>query len=349
MAGDFISETISKKHSLDRICPVSRVAADAGYVAPDGAGASLGSRAFILLSTYNGEAYVQELLDSLVAQTHTDWVLYWRDDGSSDATIGIMEQFRDLIGDERCIRHLGPNGRLGPAGSFMALLRAAAPVLRADDVIAFADQDDIWLPDKLRRGLSSLTAAGTEVPALYCASLVVVDAQLRRLGETLIHPEKCGFPASLTQNIAAGCTILLNRNAVLLVCASTVPSRSVHDWWCYLLVTAAGGRVMVDDVPVALYRQHGSNAIGVAQSRTRRALAAVRRGPRAFMDILRQHVDALAGQPDLIGAPARESLAQLQHGLRGGFPARLMALRLPHLRRQNWQETLLFRIWFLIG
>lgn len=349
MAGDFISETISNRHSVNNCVSVVHVAGDGSHVAPGDNAASFRCRAFILLSTYNGEAYVQELLDSLVTQTHTDWVLYWRDDGSSDATVSIMEQFRDLIGDDRCIRHFGPNGRLGPAGSFMALLRAAAPALRADDVIAFADQDDIWLPDKLLRGLTALTTTEPGVPSLYCASLVVVDAQLRRLGETLIHPEKCGFPASLTQNIAAGCTIVLNRDAVMLVCASTVPSRSVHDWWCYLLITAAGGRVMVDDVPVALYRQHASNAIGVAQSKTRRALAAVRRGPRAFMDILRQHVDALADQPDLIGAPARESLARLQRGLRGGFSAKLGALRLPDLKRQNWQETLLFRIWFLIG
>ena len=178
---------------------------------------------------------------------------------------------------------------------------------------------------------------------------MVVDATLRRLGETLIHPDRCGFPASLTQNIAAGCTIVLNRAAVRLVCASTVPSRSVHDWWCYLVVTAAGGRVLVDDRPVALYRQHDSNCIGVAQSKTRRAIAAVRRGPRAFMDILRQHVDALAGHPDLACAPARESLVALQHALQGGVPARLMALRLPDLKRQTWPETLLFRIWFLIG
>jgi hypothetical protein len=177
----------------------------------------------------------------------------------------------------------------------MALLRAAAPALRADDVIAFADQDDIWLPEKLQRGLSALATAGSDRPALYCASLVVVDAQLHKLGETLIHPERCGFPASLTQNIAAGCTIVLNRAAVQLVCASTVPSRSVHDWWCYLVVTAAGGQVLVDDRPVALYRQHDSNCIGVAQSKTRRAIAAVRRGPRAFMNILRQHGDALVG------------------------------------------------------
>jgi hypothetical protein len=349
VAGDFPSETISNKYSLDTIDGAYRATAGAAQAPARDQPVAVRARAFILLSTYNGEAYVQELLDSLLAQTHPDWVLYWRDDGSSDGTVAIVENFRDLVGDDRCIRHLGPNGRLGPAGSFMTLLRVAAPKLRADDVIAFADQDDIWLPDTLQRGLTALADMKPGVPALYCASLVVVDAELRRLGETLIHPDRCGFPASLTQNVAAGCTILLNRDAVFLVCGSNVPSRSVHDWWCYLVVTAAGGRVLVDDRPVALYRQHDSNCIGVAQSKTRRAVAAVRRGPRAFMNILRQHVDALVGHPDLAGAPARESLMQLQQALQGGVQARLMALRLPDLKRQTWQETLLFRIWFLIG
>ena len=108
VAGDFPSDTISNKFSLDTIDAVRRVPAG---IAPAGArdrAVGVGSRAFILLSTYNGEAYVQELLDSLVAQTHLDWVLYWRDDGSSDDTVAIVENFRELVGADRCVRHL-PN------------------------------------------------------------------------------------------------------------------------------------------------------------------------------------------------------------------------------------------------
>ena len=127
----------------------------------------------------------------------------------------------------------------------MALLRVVASKLACNDVIEFMDQDDVWLPDKLARGVSALYSCDSGIPALYCARLMVVDADLRALAETKIYPHRCGFPASLIQNIAAGCTIVINRCAATSVARSSPPSTSPHDWWCYILVSAAGGRVLV--------------------------------------------------------------------------------------------------------
>jgi hypothetical protein len=306
-------------------------------------------RVVILLATYNGGTYLPVQLDSLLEQTHQNWVLYWRDDGSSDDTIAILTKFGAVTGPGRCVRVLEPAGRLRPAASFLALLRAAVPELGAADSVAFVDQDDVWMPDKLTRGFAALAAADTGVPTLYCARLMVVNARLRRLAETSISPDRCGFPASLTQNVAAGCTIMLNRNAAELVAASVPPSASPHDWWCYLLVTAAGGRVLVDNAVVALYRQHANNVIGAPPSQMRRAIAALRRGPRIFMNVLRQHLEALVAQPELLCEDTRPITLQLYRALRGSPVERLRALRLPGLRRQTWHETLLFRLWFLIG
>jgi hypothetical protein len=307
------------------------------------------ARVFILLATYNGATYLGAQLHSLLTQTHDNWVLYWRDDGSSDDTVAILTEFAGEIGPGRCVKVVEPPGRLRPAASFLALLRAAVPALGAEDSVAFVDQDDVWMPDKLTRGFAALAAADTDIPTLYCARLMVVNARLRRLTETSISPDRCGFPASLTQNVAAGCTIMLNRSAAALVAASAPPSASPHDWWCYLLVTAAGGRVLVDNAVVALYRQHGSNVIGAPPSQVRRAIAALRRGPRIFMNVLRQHLEALVVQPELLCEDTRPVTRQLYRALRGGPLERLRALRLPGLRRQTWHETLLFRLWFLIG
>jgi glycosyltransferase involved in cell wall biosynthesis len=304
---------------------------------------------FILLATYNGETYLRAQLSSLLEQTHENWVLYWRDDGSTDSTTAILNEFAATIGSGRCVRVAEPAGRLRPAASFMALLRSALPALRPGDGVAFVDQDDVWLPDKLTRGFAALAAADPDLATLYCARLMVVNARLRRLTETTIAPDRCGFPASLTQNVAAGCTIMLNRRAAALVAASAPPSASPHDWWCYLLVTAAAGCILVDNAVVALYRQHAGNAVGAPPSQLRRAVAALRRGPRIFMNVLRQHVEALVAQQDLLGEDARHTVLRLHHALRGGLRERLGALRLPGLRRQTWQETLLFRLWFLIG
>ena len=303
----------------------------------------------VLLSTYNGAAYLRAQLDSLLAQTHAAWTLYWRDDGSTDGTVAILKEFAAAVGPWRCVCISEPSCRLGPAASYMALLRAAEPALDADGTIAFIDQDDVWLPEKLSRGLAALAEADGTQPAMYCARLLVVDANLQQLARTRITQAGCNFPASLAQNIATGCTVMLNRGAARLVAASAVPSGSMHDWWCYVLVTAAEGKVLVDESVVALYRQHGDNYVGMRVSDAHRAIAAIRRGPFAFMAVLRQHVAALTAQPELISETARGVAWQLHRALQGSFRERLAALRVRGLRRQTWLETALFRIWFLIG
>jgi glycosyltransferase involved in cell wall biosynthesis len=300
----------------------------------------------ILLSTHNGAAYLPEQLDSLSRQSHQDWVLYWRDDRSSDATRLIMKDFLVLLGPGRSVV-IDDGEWIGSTASFLRLLGAAHAGGAA--WVAFADQDDIWLPNKLARGLRALATAPQRSPALYCARQVLVDAALRRMGESpkVRHPG--GFPAALAQNIATGCTLMLNAAAAGLVASSRPPAGTVHDWWCYLLVAAAGGQVLADPEPVVLYRQHESNLIGAPASASRRAAVALRRGPGAFMAKLRAHVAALADQPHLMAAPARRELAVIAHSLARGPVARLKALRLPGLRRQTITETLLFRLWFLAG
>ena len=299
----------------------------------------------IVLSTYNGALFLQAQLDSLLGQTVPGWTLYWRDDGSTDATPAILQAFMDGPGAGRCVAVPGPPGRIGPTGSFMTLLRAAAA--DGPDVVAFADQDDVWLPGKLAAGAAALAAASG--PALYCSRQVLVDAALRRIGESAPLRHAPAFPAALTQNIATGCTVQLNRVAALLVASSAPPPSSLHDWWSYLVVAAAGGRLIADPTPAVLYRQHPGNLVGAPPGKRRRAVAALRRGPGVFMRVLRAHVTALRAQPHLLSPQAAEALTLLDRGLHGGLRHRVAALRLAGLQRQTWQETLLFRWWFLIG
>ena len=308
----------------------------------------MSGRVVILLSTYNGAAYLPEQLASYAAQTHGDWTLLWRDDGSTDATPSVMAAFRARIGAERCRQLQEPSGRLGVRASFLALLRAAMPTLATGDAVAFSDQDDVWLPEKLTRGMAALAGVQAGIPALACARQRLVDARLAPVGESPPLRRPPGFPQSLTQNIATGCTILLNRAAAALVAGSTPPEATLHDWWSYLLVTASGGRVLVDPEPLVLYRQHAANVVGAPQSTWRRARGAVRRGPEAFLRILRAHLGALAAEPSLTEA-ARRDVARLQRALSGGWWHRFAALFTPGLVRQTTLETLTFRLWLLLG
>jgi glycosyltransferase involved in cell wall biosynthesis len=306
-------------------------------------------RVAILLATYNGATYLREQLDSFLAQDHGDWTLYWRDDGSTDATTAIMDDFAARVGQGRCVRVAEPDGRLGVLGSFLALLRAASPGLGERDATAFADQDDVWLPRKLSRGMAALAKTPPGQPALYFARQILVDEHLRRLGLSAPLAIKPGFPAALTQNVAAGCTVLLNRAAATLVAGSAPPEGTLHDWWSYILVSAVGGRIVADPEPTILYRQHGGNAIGAASSRLRRAIAAARRGPGPFMRDFARHLDSLAAHAALLSPTAARDLTVLRRAVADGPLRRLHALQLPGLKRNHWSEGLLFRLWFLIG
>jgi glycosyltransferase involved in cell wall biosynthesis len=303
----------------------------------------------ILLATYNGAPWLREQLDSLLRQTHDNWVLYWRDDGSGDGTLAILQAFGQRAGQGRCIQLAEPPGRIGAAGSFIALLRSVCDTLAERDMVAFADQDDIWLPQKLERGIAALRSAPRDAPVLYCARQILVDNTLQQLGISRPLSRPAGFPTALTQNVATGCTVMLNCLAAKLVAASRPSTGTLHDWWAYLLVAAAGGKLIQDDEPVVLYRQHALNLVGAPASMVSRAIAALKRGPALFMTVLREHIAALLAQPELISERARAELATLDRALHSNFWHRLAALRTPGLYRQTWPETLLFRCWFLMG
>ncbi len=170
----------------------------------------------ILLATYRGERFLGEQLRSYLAQTDRDWMLYWRDDGSRDATVALLDAFARDAASGRVVRAAVQGGRLGASGSFMRLLGAALDAEPGAVVFAFSDQDDVWLPDKLARGRRALGDLPAEIPALYCARQMLVDEAGRKLG---VSPpiRRAGFPAALTQNVATGCTVMLNRAAAALV------------------------------------------------------------------------------------------------------------------------------------
>lgn len=303
-------------------------------------------RCAILLSTYNGAAYLAPLLDSLLAQTEPDWVLFWRDDGSRDATVALMTAWGQANpGRLRTVAE--PAGNQGVMGSFMALLRAAEAA--GLPVAFFADQDDVWLPEKLALALALLAEVPEQRPALYCARQRLVDGDLREIGLSASLAGPAGFPACLTQNIATGCTVALNRAAITLLAGSRPPSAGWHDWWCYILVSAAGGAILRDEHAVILYRQHATNLVGAPTSPLRRAFAALRRGPKEFMSVFRKNVAALDENAEALTPQARQQLGRIIHGLAGGPITRWSALWIPGFQRNSPVQTALFRLWFLTG
>ena len=297
----------------------------------------------VLLSTFNGERYLNEQLASFTAQSHTNWLLYWRDDGSSDGTVALMTDFASGPGAGR-VQSLPSGSRLRPTGSFMALLRSALD--GPADCFAFADQDDVWLPDKLAHGVAALSGLSSDRPGLYFCGRALVGPDLSPAGQVLAPRRAPGFPAALTQNLAPGCCMILNRAAAATICSAPVPDGTWHDWWAYLAVSATGGMVIAGGTPDILYRQHGLNLVGEPRGFRHRFAGAVRRGRSPFMTLFWRQAEALSALP--LSPAARAQLRIIGRG-KGNPGARLMALRLPGFRRQTWAETALFRLWFLLG
>lgn len=219
----------------------------------------------LLLATCNGERYLPQLLDSLLAQTHRQWRLLVGDDGSTDATLAILEGYRSRLGDRLLI--LPSGARHGVVRNFERLMTASV----RDGVApyaAFCDQDDVWLPAKLAAlldGMRRLQAAqGPGMPCIVHCDLVVVDAALSSIHPSFMRhqhyePAHCSASAMLSINQVTGCAMMVNR--ALLELALPIPAAALmHDWWCALLA-GDEARCFIDQALV-LYRQHGANQLG---------------------------------------------------------------------------------------
>ena len=207
----------------------------------------------VMLSTYNGEKYLSEQLDSILAQRGVKPSVYVRDDGSRDSTLALLKK-RCEAGELDFEAGLN----MGPARSFLNLVFTAPD----HDYYAYADQDDIWLPDKLQRALASLAEFDSDVPQLYFSNATNVEADGAPTGDLLSTKTPPGLGNAMVQCFSIGATMVFNRAARTLLVKSGMPLHmAMHDWWTYLLISAFG-ELVYDPEPSMLYRQHGDNVFG---------------------------------------------------------------------------------------
>jgi rhamnosyltransferase len=223
-------------------------------------------KVLVLMATFNGAKFLPAQIDSIRAQTHADWRLLARDDGSSDATPAML---RRLAGEDPRIGVLDDGlGNLGPAGNFAHLMGVARD--QGPDAVAFADQDDLWEPDKLERQVAALSALQRDhrahTPVLVHSDLALVDTQGAPVARSFMarqhirRPDNSPFLTLLLQNHVVGCSMLLNR--ALLELATPVPEDvHMHDWWTALCAAAAGVTAYLPR-PLVRYRQHRGNRVG---------------------------------------------------------------------------------------
>mgnify|MGYP001253630738 FL=1 len=217
----------------------------------------------ILMSTFNGERYIGEQIRSILGQSFAEFRLAVRDDGSTDGTVAAIEEFRR--GDERVTLLRDGEGNLGLRRSFMRLLGASE-----GEFFMFADQDDVWLPEKIERSLEAMkkieSSSDQNTPLLVFTDLKVVNEQLETIDDSLwryqrLRPEiSQDWKRLLAQNVVTGCTILANRAAARASLPFALPEM-MHDHWV-AVNTAKHGKIGYISEPTVLYRQHAANAEG---------------------------------------------------------------------------------------
>lgn len=297
----------------------------------------------VLISTYNGQKYLQEQLDSLYAQRGVRLTIFARDDGSSDGTADIL---RENANENDCLKWYRGANR-GPAESFLNLISAAPDA----DYYAFCDQDDVWDDDKLICAVSILDNIGQSRPALYHSNLRLVDKDLGYLGTA--HDKPLAEPArytALAEPVATGCTMVMNRAAMELL-RERMPDRcKMHDEWTYLVISLMG-KVLYDFTPHISYRQHEDNVLSIrpgtkalkvmkAKSRRMRTGGWIPRSVNAA-ELYDKYQDILSDKD----AGMAKKMAEYRESVSG----RMRLLFEPHIHGSTAVKDLEYRIKVLLG
>lgn len=219
----------------------------------------------ILMATYNGERFVRQQLDSLLSQDDDRWHLTVSDDGSTDQTPQILDEYARAHPD-KITRYISGR-RFGNARDhfFHLMENCSAPCM------LFCDQDDVWYPHKVRVTLDALLAAekqhGADTPVLVFTDQTPVDASLNPIAPSLMRYQQqdasvIDYRRILLQNIVTGCATGINRALAQRSAALTNRADTImHDWWVGAVAARFGQIVYLDQSTMA-YRQHGSNSVG---------------------------------------------------------------------------------------
>lgn len=214
-------------------------------------------KVLVLMSTYNGEKYLAEQLDSIKKQEAVCVSVMIRDDGSTDNTVNIISQYAK---DMDIKLYTGDN--LRPAKSFWNLVQEASLEY---DYYAFSDQDDYWEADKLRIAIDKLEMLNVEKPAMYYSGQKLVDSQLNEIGNHVLDNCRSRY-ANYVFNQVAGCTVVFNKKLLEYAKLSKDINLHMHDSYLYRLCAALDGEFIIEPQGHILYRQHLNNEVGLQYS-----------------------------------------------------------------------------------
>ncbi len=212
----------------------------------------------VLMSTYNGEKYLVDQLDSIFGQSYQDFVLYVRDDGSKDHTIAILKEYQSQLErpDQMIIFS---ESNIGFCNSFFRLLQMS----EEGDYWTFSDQDDIWYPDKLKHAVEWMENGKNEIPRMFHSGIVFADENMNILRKYEIGNYDFCFQKAITSSIFYGFSMMINRTLRNELLKCDPKHIFYHDWFIGMIVTGFGEYYFSNQVDAA-HRIHQSNTSAVS-------------------------------------------------------------------------------------
>lgn len=290
----------------------------------------------VLLSSYNGEEYIREQIDSILNQIDVDIKLFIRDDGSNDKTTQIIEEYDS----NKILLVKGEN--IGYIDSFNYLIKNA-PVA---EYYAYADQDDVWMPEKI---ISAIKNLNNDFPMLYAGNALVTDEHLN-IKNVFSKREKNYFDSEckILNSGAQGCTLVFNKLLRDKIADFTPGNIWPHDYWI-TTVCLFIGKVVYDPKPYMFYRQHLSNVTGGdlgIKNKVRKQIDAIKRSNTCPWS--RMSKDILDGYQNLLEKEDEEMLVALTK-YKQNISQKFKLLFNLNFRKESFIKSFVLRILIIIN
>ena len=293
----------------------------------------------VVMSTYNGAKYVKEQLDSILNQTYKNLDIIIRDDGSKDNTVKIIESYQKKYSNIKLIT--GKN--LGFIKSFFELLR-----LVEADYYAYADQDDVWMPNKIEFAVEELDKLDDTKPNLAFGNSDYYDENMKLLNEGEKH-RKFNFRRALFACVTQGMTMTINKTTRDYIVKNPPKNCFFHDWWTYLICIGMGN-VAYSDVTVVKYRRMKTNATVEGQGYFRLFIWRIKNllMNDGIKDIKRQMINYKNIYYDKLSDEDKRTLDLFSKEKYNFFRA-LKKMFYPKKLRSRFIDEIMLRVLFLIG
>lgn len=208
----------------------------------------------VLISTYNGETYIAQQIDSILEQTYSDFRIYVRDDGSNDGTLNVLSKYEN---EKQIVVFKGEN--IGFGRSFLWLLNE----IDTGEYWAFCDQDDVWAKDKLQKAVDALERMDNCNPNYYVHDFYITDEQLNIEGEHKNYIKNYSFQMAITECLHMGFATVFNRKFRSYMLKGDISKLPTHDWWAELIAMEFG-TIYVDSYLGAYHRRLQTSVSGSA-------------------------------------------------------------------------------------